>query len=125
MEWHGRVTAPCFVGHSWQDFYRVTQDQKKPSRLGKVFKLFLLAFIALAVPMGMDQAEVNPETVRLAGRIAAGVTVLLVLYGIFTKMLKVMAFVIFVTLVLVLLVSEGQLQAPRVKNWFAAQPARN
>jgi len=99
----------------------MTQDQKKTRGLGKVFKLFLLAFLALAVPMVMDQAEVNPEKVRLAGRIAAGVTVFLVLYGIFTKMLKIMAFVIILILVLVLLVSEGQLHAPRVKNWFATR----
>jgi len=101
----------------------MTQNQKKPGGLGKVFKLFLLAFLALAVPMVMDQAEVNPETVRLAGRIAAGVTVLLVVYGIFTKMLKVMAFVIVVLLGLVLLVSEGHLHTPRVKSWFAGQTA--
>ena len=101
----------------------MTQNQKKPSGLGRVLKLFLLAFLALAVPMVMDQAEVDPEKVRLAGRIAAGVTVLLVLYGIFTKMLKFMAFVIFVILVLVLLVSEGQLRTPRVKNWVAARTA--
>ena len=101
----------------------VNENQGKPSRVGKTFKLFLLTFLMLCVPMVMDQAEVNHETVRLVGRIAAGVTAFLVLYGIFTKMLKIMGFVIVVLLVLVFLVSEGHLQAPRVKNWFTTRTA--
>ena len=92
-----------------------------PSRFGKTFKLFLLIFLALCVPVVMDQAEVNRDTVRLVGRIVAGVTALLVLYGIFTRILKIMGFVIVILLVLVFLVSEGHL--PRVKNWFATHSA--
>jgi hypothetical protein len=99
----------------------VNENQGKPSRIGKTFKLFLLTFLALCVPMIMDQAEVNPDTVRLVGRIAVGITALLVLYGIFTKILKIMGFVIIVLLALVFLVSEGHVKAPRVKNWFAAR----
>jgi hypothetical protein len=97
----------------------VNENQGKRSRIGKAFKLFLLTFLALCVPVVMDQAEMNPDTVRFVGRIAAGVTALLVLYGIFAKVLKIMGFVIVVLLVLVFLVSEGHLHAPRVKNWFA------
>jgi len=99
----------------------VSENQGKPSRVGKTFKLFLLTFVALCVPIVMDQAEVDPEKVKLAGRIAVGVTALLVLYGVFTKMLKIMGFVIVILLVMVFLVSEGHLKAPRVKNWFAAR----
>src|SRR5262245_44948693 len=98
-----------------------SENQGKRSGIGRTFKLFLLTFLALCVPMVMDQAGVDPEKVRLAGRIAVGVTALLVLYGIFTKMLKIMGFVIVILLVLVFLVSEGHLKAPRVKNWFAAR----
>jgi len=97
------------------------ENQGKPTRVGKTFKLFLLTFVALCVPIAMDQAEVDPEKVRLAGRIAVGVTALLLLYGIFTKMLKIMGFVIVILLVLVFLVSEGHLKAPRLKNWFATR----
>jgi len=97
------------------------ENQGKPSRVGKTFKLFLLTFLALCVPVVMDQVEVNPDTVRLVGRIAAGVTVLLVVYGIFTKVLKIMGLVIVGLLVLVFLVSEGHLHAPRVKDWFATR----
>ena len=98
------------------------ETQGRPSRLGKTFKLLLLAFAALAVPVAMDQADVDHEKVRLAGRIAGGATGLLVVYGIFTKMLKVMSFlVVAAVLVLVFLVSEGQIHAPRVKGWFGAK----
>ena len=97
------------------------ETQGRPGRLGKTFKLLLLAFAVLAVPVAMDQADLDRDTVRLAGRIAGGATGLLVVYGIFTKMLKVLSFlVVAAVLVLVFLVSEGHVQAPRVKSWFAA-----
>ena len=102
----------------------MSENQGKPSRIGKTFKLFLLTFVVLCVPVVMDQAEVNPDTVRLVGRVAAGVTALLVLYGIFTKILKIMGFVIVILLALVFLVSEGHVQAPRVKNWFQTHTAK-
>ena len=100
------------------------ENQGKPSRIGKTFKLFLLTFVVLCVPLVMDQAEVNRDTVRLVGRIAAGITALLVVYGIFTKLLKIMGFVIILLLAMVFLVSEGHLQAPRVKDWFANRTAK-
>ena len=102
----------------------VNENQGKPSRVGKTFKLFLLTFLVLCVPVVMDQAEVNRDTVRVIGRFAAGATALLVLYGIVTKILKIMAFVIVILLALVFLVSEGHLHAPRVKNWFATHTAK-
>jgi succinate-acetate transporter protein len=100
------------------------ENQGKPSRIGKTFKLFLLTFVVLCVPLAMDQAEVDPDKVRLVGRVAAGITALLVVYGIFTKLLKIMGFVIVVLLAMVFLVSEGHMKAPRVKNWFATHSAR-
>jgi hypothetical protein len=91
-------------------------DQKsQPGTIGKTFKLFLVIFVMLLVPMVMDQAEMDRETVKMAGRVAAGLTGILFLYGIFTKMLKGLVFVVLLLLVgAVVLVSEGQIKAPRV-----------
>lgn len=86
---------------------------------GKTFKLFLIIFLCLAVPITMDQVDIDREKVRLVGRIAVGITALLFVYGIFTKMLKVMAFVVLLLITLVFLVAEGHMKAPRVKEWFA------
>ncbi|HZN56984.1 MAG TPA: hypothetical protein VFD71_02835 [Planctomycetota bacterium] len=101
------------------------ENQGKPSRIGGTFKLFLVIFLVLCVPVVMDQVDVDPDKVKLVGRYAAGATALLILYGIFKRILKIMAFVIVVLLGLVLLVSEGQVHAPRVKDWFAAHATRS
>ena len=99
----------------------MSKEQGKPGGLSKTLKLFLLIFVVLLVPVVMDQAEVNRETVRLVGRVAAGITTLLFLYGIFSKLLKVLAFVVLTMIALAFLVSEGQVKAPRVMDWFASR----
>ena len=97
----------------------MAENQPQPKSSGKTFKLFLVIFLCLAVPIAMDQVDIDREKVRLVGRIAVGVTALLFVYGIFTKMLKVMAFVVLLLITLVFLVAEGHMKAPRVKEWFA------
>ena len=101
----------------------MSNEPKKPGALKKGFKLFLLIVVALLVPIVMDQAEVDPEKVRLVGRVAAGLTILLFLYGIFTKVMKIMGFLALVLIVLVVLVVEGKVKAPRVKEWFTTRDA--
>lgn len=96
----------------------MSENQKKPGRSGTAIKLFLLILALLAVPIVMDQVEVDRENVRLVGRIAAGATGLLFLYGVFSKVMKVMGFVVIVLIALVVLVAEGALQAPRVAQLF-------
>lgn len=102
-------------------------EKKAPSgAIGKTFKLFLLIFVVLLVPLSMDQAEVGRETVRLAGRIAAGITILLIGYGIFAKLMKVVGFIIMLAFVaVVVLVSEGEVKAPRLAQlWSAREEGR-
>ncbi len=101
----------------------MAENQSQPKSTGKTFKLFLLIFVCLAVPIAMDQVDIDREKVRLVGRIAVGVTALLFLYGLFTKMLKVMAFVVLLLITLVFLVAEGHVKAPHVKEWFADKAA--
>lgn len=98
----------------------MAENNSKPSTVGKTFKLFLLIFVVLLVPVAMDQAEMDRETVRMVGRVAAGITAVLCLYGIFKKMMKAFAIVVLVLIGLTVLVSEGQLKAPRVKALFSS-----
>jgi hypothetical protein len=91
-------------------------DQHKPSSIGKTFKLFLVILVVLLVPLVMDQAELDRETVRLAGRIASGVSGLLFLYGLFTRLLKVMGFVVVLLIAFVVLTTEGEIKLPRVQE---------
>jgi hypothetical protein len=90
-------------------------QQGKPSGTGKSIKLFAIIVLLLLVPMVMDQVEVDRENVKLAGRIAAGIAVLVFAYGIFSKVMKVLAFAAFLLIGGTVLVSEGQIEAPRIK----------
>ncbi|HEX6812081.1 MAG TPA: hypothetical protein VF384_10700 [Planctomycetota bacterium] len=97
----------------------MSEKESKPSAVGKKLKLFLMIFVVLLVPMVMDQAEVDRETVKLAGRIAAGITVVLTAYGLVAKLFKTVIWVIIGLAGLTFLVSEGMIKAPRVTSWFA------
>ena len=99
----------------------MSDKNAKSSSIGRGLKLFGLIFLVLLVPMVMDQAEVDRETVRTVGRVAAGLTGLLFCYGIFTKALKVLAFVVLALIASVVMVSEGKVKAPRVREFFAAR----
>jgi hypothetical protein len=99
----------------------MSDNQQKPSSGGKTIKLFLIIFAVLLIPLVMDQFDVDREKVRLVGRIAAGITVALFLFGVFKKMLKVMAFVVLGLITFVYLVAEGHVKAPRVSQWFASK----
>ena len=96
----------------------MSDNKPKPGTFAKTLKLFLLIFVILLVPIVMDQAEVDRETVRVVGRVAAGITGILFLYGIFTKLMKGLGVVVLLLIGMVVLVSEGQVDAPRVKDWF-------
>jgi hypothetical protein len=104
----------------------MSDNQPKKGRTGKVFKLFLLIVVVLLIPLALDQADVDREQVRLIGRIAAGVAGLMFLYGLFAKLMKAFAFVVVLLLIAgMLLVSERQVEMPRLKellNQRAEQP---
>lgn len=101
----------------------MSDKQKKPGVIGRKIKLFLWILVVLLVPMVMDQAEIDREAVRMAGRISAGIVVALTVYGLFAKVLKTFVFVILGLVALVVLVSEGTIKAPRVQEWFASRDA--
>jgi hypothetical protein len=90
-------------------------------RLGKALKLFAIILVVLLVPMAMDQLDVDKENVRWAGRIAAGLAGLLFLYGIFSKVMKSLAFVVLALIAVVVLVSEGKIEAPRLKQLLSGE----
>ena len=98
----------------------MSENQQKKTG-GKTFKLILVIVVVLAVPIVMDQVEVDPDNVRTVGRVAVGITGLLFVIGLFKKLLKVMAFVVLGLIALVWLVAEGHIKAPRVSQWFASK----
>ena len=101
----------------------MAENEQQSKSSGKTFKLFLFIVLLLAVPIVMDQVEIDREKVKLAGRIVVGVSVLGFVYGLFTKVMKVMGFVTFLLIALVFLVAEGHVKAPRAKDLFATRAA--
>jgi len=99
----------------------MAEKPKSKGRIGKALKLFAIIFVILLVPMAMDQLDVDKESVRMAGRIAAGLAGLLFLYGIFSKVMKSLAFVVLALIAVVVLVSEGKIEAPRLKQLFSGE----
>src|SRR5262245_4653957 len=99
----------------------MAEKSGQPGPLTSAFQLFLLIVAVLLLAIVMDQADVDRDTVRLVGRVAAGITVLLFLWGIFSKVLKTFAIVVLALIVVVFMVSEGHVKAPRVTEWFAAR----
>jgi uncharacterized membrane protein len=98
----------------------MSENQQKKTG-GKTFKLLLVILLVLAVPIVMDQVDVDRENVKLVGRIAVGITGLLFVIGLFKKMLKVMAFVVLGLIALVFLVAEGHIKAPRLSERVASK----
>lgn len=92
---------------------------EKSGGLAKALKLFLLILVVLLVPMAMDQLEVEREQVQLVGRVAAVTALLMLAYGVFKKVLKLLGFVVLALITLEFLVAEGELKAPRIQQWFA------
>jgi len=89
-----------------------TQTQKPRGLLAKTLKLFGIIVAILLVPVVLGQLQVSEESVRIVGRVAAAVTLVLFLYGIFAKLLRVLGLVIAGLTVLVVLLSEGVIHAP-------------
>jgi hypothetical protein len=96
---------------------------EKSGGLAKALKLFLLILVVLLVPVTMDQLEVDREQVRMVGRVAAVTALLMLAYGVFKKLLKLLAFVVLALITMEFLVAEGELKAPRIQNWFAERAA--
>lgn len=100
--------------------------QPKSGLSSKALKLFALIVIVLLVPIVMDQCEVDEEKLRLAGRIAAGAAGVFFLYGLFSKLLKIVGFVVVLVLIGgVVLVSERQVEMPRVKKLFSERAEKS
>lgn len=77
-------------------------------------KLFLIVVILLLVPTTMDQLAVHQETVRTVGRVCIGMALLVFLYGLLTKALRLVGLVALALIVLAALASEGVIDLPQL-----------
>ncbi len=64
------------------------------------------------IPLALEHLEQDRETVRLAGRICAGVGLLVILYGLVRNVFRILTLLVVAALAYMMLVAEGILNLP-------------
>lgn len=95
----------------------MAKDKKKP--LISTFKISFVIIAIILVPLVMDQLDLNKEDVKVVGRVCGGIAGLFMIYGVFTKILKVFAFILLAIVALAVLISENVIEAPRLMEYFS------
>ena len=95
----------------------MAKDKKKP--LISTFKITLVIIALILVPLVMDQLDLNDDDVRTVGRVCAGIAGMFMVYGVFTKLLKVFAVILLAIIALAVLVSENVIEAPHLMDYFS------
>jgi hypothetical protein len=89
---------------------KATTVRKGPS----TFQFVLFAVIIAVVAPAMQQLDIDKETVKIVGRACAAFAVALLLWGMFTKMIKVVGIVLALIVATSVLVSEGVIEPPKI-----------
>ena len=85
---------------------------KKNTTLFSHFKILFVIIIVALIPVIMDQYQMNEGDVRTVGRVCAGLAAVFLVYGIFTKMIRLFSIVIIAIITLAVLISEGVIDPP-------------
>jgi len=91
---------------------KATIVRKGPS----TFQFVLFALVIAVVGPAMHQFDVDKETVKIVGRACAAFALALVVWGMFTKMIKLVGLVLALIVATSVLVSEGVIELPKVKD---------
>jgi len=95
----------------------MSEAQATTARRGpSTFQFVLFALIIAIVGPAMHQLDVDKETVKLVGRACAAFAVALILWGFFTKMLRLVGFVLALIVGTSVLVSEGVIEPPKIAD---------
>lgn len=91
---------------------KATVVRKGPS----TFQFVLFALIIAVVAPAMQQFEVDKETVKIVGRACAGFVIALLVWGLFTKMIRLIGIVLGLIVATSVLVSEGVIKPPKIAD---------
>ncbi|MBE2213006.1 MAG: hypothetical protein IAE82_03975 [Opitutaceae bacterium] len=89
---------------------KATVVRKGPS----TFQFVLFAVVIAIVAPAMHQLDVDKETVKIVGRACAAFAAALVLWGMFTKMIKLVGIILALIVGASVLVSEGVIEPPKI-----------
>jgi len=87
--------------------------EKKRSAFS-VIKIILVIFGIILIPIVMDQMDFSEADVAVAGRICAIIAGGFTVMGIFARLLKAFAVIVISLIVLMVLVTENIIEAPRL-----------
>lgn len=89
-----------------------TVVRKGPS----TFQFVLFAVIIAVVAPAMHQFDVDKETVKIVGRACAGFVIALIVWGLFTKVIRVIGIFLGLIVATSVLVSEGVIKPPKIAD---------
>lgn len=92
-------------------------SKEKPTVVRKgpsTFQFVLFAGIIAVVAPAMQQFDVDKETVKIVGRACAGFVIALLVWGFFTKMIRLIGIVLGLIVATSVLVSEGVIKPPKI-----------
>lgn len=78
------------------------------------FQFVLFALVIAVVAPAMHQLDVDKETVKIVGRACAAFAAALVLWGMFTKMIKLVGIILALIVGASVLISEGVIEPPKI-----------
>jgi len=84
------------------------------SRGPGAFKLFLWVVVLLLIPTTMEQLSMHEDTVRLVGRVCAGIGLLIFAYGLLSKVMRFSGLLILILIAARVLANEGVIQVPKL-----------
>jgi len=88
--------------------------ESRKSGLGTAIKLTFLCLCILAIPVAAREAELDPAQVTWVARGCVGVVLLILMVGLFKHTLKILAVLIALLAIVIVLATEGIIEAPKM-----------
>lgn len=89
-------------------------NEKGKSGLGAAIKLTFLCLCVLAIPLAAREADLDKEKLTWVARGCVGLVLLIVLIGFFKHTLKILAVLIALLAIVIVLATEGIIEAPKL-----------
>lgn len=89
-------------------------DRPQSSPFWSSVKLLLWIVLIAVIPFALRELDLDPDTVRVAGRVMVGLGLALLLYGLVKNIAKLALAVAIALLAFAILVSEGVIDVPRL-----------
>lgn len=84
------------------------------SKLGAAIKLTFLCLCVLAIPVAAREADLDKQTLTWVARGCIGVVLLILIVGVFKHSLKILAVLIALIALVIVLATEGLIEAPKL-----------